>query len=354
MAYTTINDPSAYFQTLLYAGNASQTALTNTGNSNLQPDFIWIQNRTSSSHYNALQDVNRGIDKILSTQVASAEVDTSEQVKSVQSDGFTVGDNSDSQNYVNLNSNNYCAWQWKMNGSASTNNDGSIASSVNASTTAGQSIITWTGTGSNGTIGHGLGVAPMMFWIKRRDAGSTNWRVYNRMLGGATKFLEMNGSGGEQTSSTIFNSAHPTSSVINLGTSGDTNGNGGTYVCHAFAPVKGYSKMGMYMGNDSSDGSRVFTGFKPAFLLIKCSSHTEPWFKVDSVRSPRNQTEAALRPDATAAENSSSGYSVNLLSDGFKCVDGAGNANGAGKAYIYLAFAEHPYVAGNDIIALAR
>jgi hypothetical protein len=366
MAYTTIDDPSAHFQTLLYTGNAAANrALTNDGNSDLQPDWLWIHPRNNSGGYfNALQDTSRGVTKILSSNATAAEVSTSAQVLSVQSDGFTVDDNADGQNYVNLNNINYVAWQWKANGGTETNSQAesgsNIACSVQANTTAGFSIITYTGTGGTGhTFLHGLGSAPAWFIIKRRN-DTEDWLVYHHKNTSApeTDHLLLNTTDATSDSDTRFDDTAPNGTEIALGNNAVCNADASTYVCYAFKEIKGFSKFGSYTGNADNNGPFVYLGFKPAWLLIKCSiGHTESWHMWDNKRVllGGNPNQAALSPDTTGADTgSSTPYNVDFLSNGFKIREDHDITNGDGDTYVYMAFAESPFVSSEGIPTTAE
>ena len=248
MAYTTIDNSELYFQTKLYAGNGSSKSITLDGSENMQPDWVWIKSRTDTRKHN-LYDVVRGTNKRLVSNADSAEdePDSNAGVNAFNSDGFTVGSETD----VNGSSRNFVAWNWLAGGSASSNSDGSITSSVSANTTAGFSIVTYTGTGSAATVGHGLGAVPKMFWTKRRD-NNESWGVYPHTQG-AGKFLRLESTNAVDTSSTLWNNTTPTSSVFSIAVGGIANTSSGTYVAYCFAEKKGYSKFGSYTVNASTD-----------------------------------------------------------------------------------------------------
>ena len=235
-----------------------------------------------------------------------------------------------------------------MGGSVNTNStlgssnfDGSIQSTAKVNATAGFSIVTYTGTGSNGTVGHGLGVKPDSYWVKRRTGGLGDWMVFHKDLG-STKNQRLNEGLSTFTQATIWNNTDPTSSVVNIGTSSAVNGNGSTYVFYAFSEVAGYSKFGSYTGNGSSDGPFVFTGFRPAFVLFKYSSGSAQWNVRDIARDTDNPTEKYLVPSTNGAEGTSS-HKIDFLSNGFKHRGTGAAFNSNGGTYIYLAFAESPF-----------
>ena len=340
MAYSTIVKPSDYFNTKLYAGNSGTQSITGI---NFQPDFLWIKRRTNAGDHN-LVDVIRTSDKTLISNSTGAEYSNS-TITSFDSDGFSL---SGSDGALNASSNDYASWNWlASNTSGSSNTDGSITSTVSANTTAGFSIVSWSGTGSNGTIGHGLGATPGLMIIKNiNDVGS--WRVWNSTFN-ADQYLILNTSEAVATQAALFNSTLPTSSVISAGTSGDINSSGRTYIAYCFAEKKGYSKFGSYVGNGNADGSFIYTGFKPAFIIIKRTT-SQAWVMFDSKRSDvanANPNDQVLYPNASDAELSSATREIDTLSNGFKCRATGGNINASGETYIYIAFAENPLVANS-------
>ena len=265
MAYTTIDDGSAHFQTTLYTGNGSNgRAITNTGNSDLQPDWLWIKSRSSGSLAHRLYDSSRGTSVDLRTHGQNADTAESNALASFDSDGFTIGSAAD----VNTNSATFVAWQWKANGgTTSTNNDGSTASTVQANTTAGFSIVTFSrSAGGTITVGHGLGKKPDWIVVKSRQT-SNNWVVTHKSLGTEMQdyYLILNGTDASSNSNDIFG-GEPTSSVFSTTNNVASNDN---QIAYCFTGIKGYSKFGSYIGNGNADGAFVYMGFKPAFILIK-------------------------------------------------------------------------------------
>jgi hypothetical protein len=354
MAYTTIDDPSVYFQTLLYTGNATGSrALTNDGNSDLQPDWLWIKQRNSAKNNN-IWDSTRGVTKQLRTNLNNAEATntTDDQIVSLNSDGFTLGDDTDSVG-VNENSQTYVAWQWKANGgTTSSNSNGSITSTVQANTTAGFSIITYTGTGSTATIGHGLNSAPEMIITKgRSDAHS--WLVgVTADSSDLSSVLVLQTNAASVTATSNYNAA-PNSSTYQVVSAGGTNNNTDTYVAYVFHSVQGYSKIGSYTGNGNADGPFIYTGFRPAWIMVKRTSTSgENWNIRDNKRSPINPAnENLLANDNRAEENY---YATDLLSNGFKIRTSEAGHNTNGATYIYMAFAEHPFVSSKGVPVTAR
>lgn len=341
MAYSSIVKPSVYFNTKLYTGNGTNaTGITGVG---FQPDWVWIKERSSTSPHKLL-DAVRGATKELESNSTSAEATESTSLQSFDSDGFTVGTNG----AVNENSQTYASWNWKANGSGSANTDGSInttATSVN--TTAGFSISTYTGTGSAGaTIGHGLGAVPKMIITKKLN-GAPNWGVYHAGLGSASKYLELNLNSAEQTDNAVWDGANPTASLFYVGGDNKTNGSGGNYVAYCFAEKTGYSKFGSYTGNGNSDGTFVYTGFKPAFVMVKKYSSTSGWYMNDNKRDAFNVSDSSLFANTNDAEFTSSSLNVDMLSNGFKLRSNNSEVNGNTYTYIYMCFAEEPLVANS-------
>ena len=343
MAYTTIKKPSSYFNTVLYTGNGSTQSITGVG---FQPDWVWGKNRDTTNWHN-LEDIVRGETKRLSSNSTDAEATEPNNITSFDSDGFSVG------NGNNLNGNGYriVAWNWLASNTTASNTDGSITSTVSANTTSGFSIVSYTGNSTAGaTVGHGLGVAPAMMIIKNRTSSSNTWTVYHHKLSNpATKFLGLNLSGAEDTSTTNFNSTVPSSSVITLGTDAGTNGST-TMIAYCFAEKQGFSKFGSYTGNGNADGTFVYTGFKPAWVMVKNASNAfEEWGIWDSKRDVSNIVTRRLVANITAAENTSD-Y-LDFTSNGFKIRTSANGLNQSGSNLIYMAFAEEPLVGDNPCTA---
>jgi len=354
MAYTTIKKPSDYFNTKLYTGDGtSNQAITGVG---FQPDFTWIKIR-SNSHFHNLFDVIRGVNKALVTDDSGAE-HTDDQygwLSSFDSDGFTTQDGSDVTHWsVNKSGDTYASWNWLAdNTSGSSNTDGSITSTVSANTTSGFSIVTYSGNSTAGaTVGHGLGATPGMIIVKGRDA-VINWQVYHQAIGN-TNYLELDTTDASTASSARWNNTTPTSTVFTLGTGTGVNA-GFDYVAYCFAEKKGFSKFGSYTGNGNSDGTFVYTGFKPAFLIRKRTDSAVAWYLHDNKRDGYNVTQKWLSPNDSDAESTTQvELRVDFLSNGFKMRDPNGAANASGGSYIYMAFAENPLVGTNNIPATAR
>jgi len=347
MAYTNIDDPSAKFQTLLYTGNSSSPRdLVNDGNSDLQPDLVWVKGR-SHADIQLLYDSSRGGGKFLRSASTAAENTGGFGVTAFNSDGFRTN----AYTYTNENTHTYVAWQWKANGgTTSSNTDGSITSTVQADTDAGFSIITYTGNATNSTVGHGLGVQPSVIINKKR--GSTaSWSVWHSALLG-TQLLELNTTGATATVPAIWNSTVPTSSVFSIGTDGQTNSNNTTYVTYAFAEKQGYSKFGKYVGNGSTDGTFVYTGFKPACVIIKCSSAVTHWRIFDHKRLGYNPSNEKLYPNLDNAEATAT--EIDFLSNGFKIRSSDSDVGNNSSDYIYMAWGENPFTTSTGIPTTAR
>ena len=339
-----INKANEYFNTKLYTGNGSTQAVTGV---NFQPDWTWIKCRNDSQEPRLVDSV-RGTTKYLDASLAIAELTDTNILTSFDTDGFTLGDDAIS----NLNGNTHASWNWLAGGTASSNTDGTITSSVSANTTSGFSVVTWTGTGANATIGHGIST-PQMIILKNRDSAE-NW-IVGHNSNGWTKYQSLNLSDSVSTASNIWQNTAPTSSVFSIGDSGKVNGSGNGIVAYCFAEKKGFSKFGSYVGNgDASNNTFVYTGFKPSFLIIKDTA-TNSWIMKDNKMNPYNATyDNFLLPDLANAESSGTYKVCDFLSNGFKIGDTNSNYGGSGRTYIYMAFAENPLVGTNNIPATAR
>ena len=344
MAYTPIDKPSDYFNTVLYTGNGSTNAITGVG---FQPDWLWLKKRNSSvNHF--LFDAVRGASKELNCNNTEAEASPANYLSSFDSDGFTIGSDSD----INGNSDTLVSWNWLgANGTAS-NSDGSITTTVSANTTSGFSVMSYTGTGSNATLGHGLGVAPKMVIIKQRNGGDQSWCTFHIDIG-AGKFIDFNRTDATNTNGSSRYTSIPSSTVINIGNSDAVNSSNNTFICYAFAEKQGYSKFGSYTGNGSDNGAFIYTGFKPAFVIIKRTDSGENWMQLDNKRNPFNDADSFLFPNNTSAESDANVVlGVDLVSNGFKCRDSDAAINNG--EYIYMAFAENPFVTSSGVPATAK
>ena len=354
MAYTAIDDPSAHFHTQLYTGSGSSgLSVTNGANAgDFKPDLLWIKPRSLTDN-NVIFDSSRGSDRQLKPNGTDAEDTHSPARITFETDGFDV-DTTD-QNY-NQSSATYVAWQWIANGgTTSSNSSGDITTTVQANTTAGFSIFTYTGTGTDGdTIGHGLGAVPDWIWIKARSIANDQ-TIYHSANTSApeTEFLIMQDTDATSDSNTRWSDTAPTSTLITLGNNAGVNGSTQTYVGYAFAEKQGYSKFGTYTGTSNADGPFIYTGFKPAWIILKRSSSTGNWLMYDNKRDTDNEALSYVLSNKNDAE-STAADGIDLLSNGFKIRRTGVSWNNSGDTYIYMAFAEHPFVSSKGVPTTAR
>jgi len=370
-AYTTIDDPSAYFQATTYTGAGANTVVTNGGNSDLKPDLLWIKNRTAGyAHF--VVDSSRNISyaqnssnaPYLETNSNAAENNNQNWMQSVNTDGFTTG----ISEHTNCNSGSaYVAWQWKVNGGTTTSLSSNINSVCQVNQDAGISIVTYscTGGGNGQAVQHGLGLVPQVIITKNRtDTSYSDWITYHHSIG-YTNFLKLN-TNVAQAGSSPYNGGAPTNLTYNVSIDlVETK----DYVSYVFAPIQGYSKFGSYIGNGSGtsdgtfDGPFVYTGFKPAWLMIKRSSYSagDGWTMYDNARPPRagsttysNYIDNKIGADSTAAAQGAVYDAVDFLSNGFKIRTGRAGTNASGSTYIYMAFAENPFVTSTGTPTTAR
>jgi len=334
--------------TVFYTGNGSNGhAITGVG---FQPDWVWLKSRSNAEgHW--WGDSNRGVNLRIRSNDTSAEYDTGPGgnnypgVSAFDSDGFTVG-RSDA---ANGNGNSMVAWNWRAGGSSASNSDGSITSSVTVNTTAGFSVVTHTGTGSGSTtVGHGLGKVPAMIIVK--DRGQVRgWNVYHQSIGNNSG-VNLNGTGAQSgADSGWWNNTTPTSSVFTLGTYSNESSN---YVSYCFAEIEGYSKFGSYTGNGSTDGAFAYTGFRPAWLMIKRTDSANTWYIWDNKRNTFNVCNKELRANTSDAESTTD--KLDFLSNGFKMRATYSSLNASGGTYIFMCFAENPFVDSSGIPVTAR
>jgi len=342
-----IDKPNLHFNTKLYTGNGSTQSITGVG---FQPDFTWIKDRDNTRNH-ILTDAVRGATKTVFSNLTNAEETDTSALTAFGTDGFTLGNGTK----VNGNNINFVSWNWKTNGAGSSNTDGSITATVSANTTSGVSIIKWTGTGSNGTIGHGLGAVPKVYIVKNLDSVGKFW-FFPTFFNNANEYLDgFTSTAGLQTDGNgLTNSTLPTNSVISLGTSSTINTSGNDIICYAFAEKKGFSKFGNYTGNGNADGTFIYTGFKPAFVMIKRTDNTGNWAMKDTKRQEYNGQDIILYADTTNYESQFSANKFDILSNGFKMRETSGVYNASNGGYIYMAFAENPIVGSNNIPATAR
>jgi len=358
MAYTTIDDPSQYFQIALWTGSSGTDTITFDGNSDLQLDWLWSKSR-SNGHSHALMDTSR----ITSGDYLPLFADTNDveqtfydsELQSITSDGFTVG----TQPHAGGDGKTYVGFAWKANGGSTTTNDasatsvGTIDSVYQANTTAGFSIVTFTGNGSSGaTVAHGLGAVPKTILIKSRNGTNKSWNVYHSSID-ATDAAQLDTTAAFYDSASYWNDTEPTSTVFSLGNSSETNESGKNFVVYCFAEIQGYSKFGSYTGNGNDNGPFVYTGFKPAWVLYKRSSDTGNWRILDNKRNTFNVIDNEIYADLDNAEADDN--QMDFLSNGFKLRNGSSvGQNGNGSTYIYWAFAEYPFVSSEGVPVTAR
>jgi hypothetical protein len=341
MAYISFQ-PKDYFNTVLYTG--ANKSVTGVG---FRPDWSWFKQKTNSS--SALFDAVRGATKFVESNSTNAEVTDATTLTSFDSDGFTLG--ADSSGYVGGSSSDTVSWHWKANGAGSSNTDGDITATVSANTTSGFSIIKFTSAGSvSQTYGHGLNGTPKLWIIKDTSQSSNNWQVYYN----GTDRLKLDTTEATSTTAAYLMSANAT--TITTPSNSDSawgNGNGVNYITYAFQEIQGFSKIGKYTGNGNADGSFIYTGFKPAYVLTKRSDTAESWVIQDNKQSPYNPTHDFLLADTTGVPTAG-GTPIDILSNGFKVRTTSVYSNASGGTYIYLAFAEAPLVSSNGIPAVAR
>ena len=361
MAYTTIDDPSAHFQVAKYSGTGADNAITNDGNSDLQPDLLLVK-RTNDTGNILVFDSSRGFNGdndslyLETTDDGEETHNDNDHLKSFNSDGFTMQSTSSRSNRDN---DTFIAWQWKMNAGSTTSGGGddSIATSTyQANTTAKQSIVTYTGEASAKTVAHGLGVKPNVIIVKCRQ--TKDWHIYfdgGQVSDPETDYLRLNTTLALTDNDTSWNDTAPTTSVFTIGSGsgGDANGNTDTFVAYCFANVQGYSKFGSYTGNGNANGGFVYTGFKPAWIMVKATD-TDEWRIYDHKRANAyNVINVRLHAESEGAE-SQDDNECDFLSNGVKWRSSSGGVNSDGQAYTYMAFAENPFVSSKGIPATAR
>ena len=332
----------------LYTGNGTTTGNTQVVSNavngvSFQPDFVWIKARNSSTPFHILNDNVRGANKILYSNSTDVENSVSNVFNSFNSNGFTAAYNSSfSQTVTNASGQTYVGWQWKAGGTAVTNTAGSITSTVSANTTTGFSIVKWTGTGSSGTTGHGLGVAPK-FMILKDATNAYNWYVYTTATGSNLRFEGLNTTSAASSQPSQFTT---TSTLIeNIPGIVSLNTSGATMILYCWAEIAGFSKFGSYTGNGSADGPFVYLGFRPRFVMIKRTDTVGDWWMYDTSRSASNTANLVLYANSSAAEISDS--NVDILSNGFKLRSATYQPNVSGGTFIYAAFAENPFKYAN-------
>ena len=348
MAYTTIDNPAEHFQVVTWTGNGTDDRAINI---DMQPDLVWWKHRTSASYWHYLVDSSRGIGNQIYANGNNAEgTHSGGHVKSYTSTGITLDDDQ----AINHPSTNYVGWMWKANGGTRTTNTESgnnPAGGYQANTTAGFSIVDYTGTGGAGTMAHGLGVVPQMIIVKERD-NTQSWYIYHHTLGNNSElYLNTNEA---SASPAKWNSTTPTSTVFSLAANDGVNQDATGYITYCFAPIQGYSKFGSYTGNGNADGVFVYTGFAPAWVIQKRtnSSTDAHWHIFDIKRNTKNPRNTRL--EGNNAFGDSTGEGMDFVSNGFKLRSNDVRYNGSDDTYIYMAFAEHPFVSSEGVPCTAR
>ena len=350
MAYTDIDKSDDYFNTKLYTGTGATQSITGVG---FQPDWTWIKCR-SNAHNHQSFDILRGATKQLFPNINNAELTGATSLTSFDSDGFSLGNATG----VNGSGQTHVAWNWLASNTTASNTDGSITSTVSANTTSGFSIVSYTGNGiANATVGHGLGSTPSFIIIKCRN-GAFGWYCYHKGIDATAPedyFIRSDTTGARVNSPAVLNDTAPGTSVFTLDTSLSSNGSGYTYIAYCFADKKGFSKFGKYTGNGNADGTYVYTGFKPAYVVVKRSDSTGEWYCWDNKRSINNVQDKMIVLSQAYTEYSGSSWNyIDFLSNGFKIRNTDATINGSGGTFIYMAFAENPFVTSTGIPGLAR
>ena len=331
-AYTTIDDPEAYFQVKAYTGTNASTSFTLDGDTDMQPDLVWLKVRSAGSGQDhTIFDSVRGVQKYIEPNENKAEATGSNYLTAFNSDGFTLGDD---QSHVNASGDTYVAWCWKE------------------SADAGFDIVGYTGNATDRTISHSLSAVPKVILVKRRTDADSQWAMYHHTLTN-NNFLVLNTNGASGTTD-HWNDTDPTSSVFSINSTGDeVNVNTSTYIAYLWAEKQGFSKFGKYTGNGNADGTFVFLGFRPAFLMIKnATSGSTYWTICDSKRDGFNDNNHRLFSNVSDVESTSNPWE--MYSNGFKITTTGSYVNASGDSYIYMAFAEQPFVNSNGVPCNAR
>jgi hypothetical protein len=346
MPFSNIDKPSKYFNTVTYTGNGTtNTAITGVG---FKPDLYWGKKRSAVGN-NFLANSISGVGKHLISDATDAETTFAEGIKSFDTDGFTLGTAGD----INQNSATFVAWNWLGANTTVSNTAGTITSTVSANTTSGFSIVSYTGTGANATVGHGLGVAPKFIIIKNRSA-VTHWMVGCNPIGW-TNYLVLSLSQESISDSQVWNNTAPTSIVFSVGVASPSNGSGNNMIAYCFAEVKGYSKFGSFVGNGSTDGTFLYTGFSPAFVMFKnTTTANRHWYMMDNKRNTYNVANIVLTANFANDESWwGTGNNIDFLSNGIK-IRSNSDINNSGDNFIYMAFASSPFVSSKSIPTTAR
>ena len=331
-----------------YTGNGGTQPVMNAVNSvGFQPDLVWIKSR-SNAYNNLLNDSVRGVGQSLVSNDTGAELNYTAYFTAFSANGFSLAGGS---NAFNSSSVTYVGWQWKAGGTSVSNTAGSLTSQISANTTAGFSVATYTGTGVTATVGHGLGVAPQMVIIKNR-AAAESWRVGHSFMNGGSSpwnyYMNLNGTAAQTASSAMWNNTAPSSTVFTISNDSAVSGNGQSHVAYCFAPVAGYSAIGYYTGNGSTDGPFVYMGFRPRWFMSKRSDTAgNDWVIMDTSRDTYNVANQQLYADLNLATETNTVYETDFLSNGLKIRTSTASRNASGSTYIYIAFAENPFKYAN-------
>jgi hypothetical protein len=345
---STIVKGNTVMDATIYTGDGT-TPKTRTNAASFQPDLVWIKSRSSAYSHNIFDSVRgAGLARSLQSDNTNSEATNAVNtalygyLSAFNSNGFSTT-NGTGDVWVNQNGGTYVAWQWQAGqGSSGSNTNGSITSTVSVNASAGFSVVTYAGTGAAATVGHGLGVSPSLIIVKNRT-NAFSWSVYSASLGN-TQYLFLNSTNAAASDVGQWNNTTPTSSVFSIGTSNNTGASATNYVAYCWTPIAGFSAFGSYTGNGSADGTFVYTGFRPKFILIKGSSFVSNWFIEDSARNGYNVNNGvALRPNLSNAEDGTTNYNIDILSNGFKLRSSAADSNTSGATFIYAAFAENPF-----------
>ena len=344
MAFATINKPITYFNTVLYTGNGTTNAITGV---NFKPDLVWIKDRTVGFDH-VLQDSVRGATKVINSNQNYVEFTNTTSVTSFNVDGFTTG------GYVATNNSTtpFVSWNWLGSNTTTNNTSGTISSTVCANTTSGFSVVSYTGTGAVATVGHGIGIAPKMIIVKRLSGSTEAWPVDCRQVSGIM-YLNETGTKGSYGNTEPFPTTAPTSSVFSLGSAPNANASGSPMIAYCFSEIKGYSAFGSYAGTGSANGPLIYTGFKPAFIIVKETNNANSWRILDDTRNTYNVVTNVLYANLSNAEGTTA-HNTDFVSNGFKIRDTDTSMNRSGGLYIYMAFAENPFVGTNNVPTTAR
>jgi hypothetical protein len=347
MAYTAIDDPAQYFQTVTYSGNGSNDhTITGVG---FNADFVWIKPRSGTDDHRLFNQV-RGIDKYLETSNTDAEV--TDAILTTNSDGYVLTNAGE----VNSGTTTYVGWNWKASGSTASNSSGDMTSTVSANTDAGFSIVSWTGDGTAGnTVGHGLNSAPEFILTKALADGTSSWGGYHIGADATAPEdydMQIDGNGARIDTANMLNDTAPTSSLVTLGGATYSNHSSNPMIMYAWHSVQGYSKCGSYTGNGNADGTFVYTGFRPAWVIVKSTASGAGWNIHDAKRDTYNEMNKQLYANSNAADGSS--RPIDFLSNGFKQRGTTSDVNNSGDTFFYTAFAEAPFVNSNGVPCNAR